>query len=148
MWVSGPRGPRGAAIDDHNVPGNVGSSVSVAVLAAAVRVAAVIGAPVTRCARVAVDVVGPAASAGPVGRAADAPIAAAAPAHRKQTAGGARPTVRCRPRPGLVRQKAPTPLGVPRPVGPSQPTRAVHSCDGEQDPLLPLVTSVSAEAWV
>lgn len=38
-------------------------------------------------------------------------------------------------------QNPPVPFGVPRPVGPSQPTRAVHSCDGEQEPLLPEVMS-------
>jgi hypothetical protein len=38
-------------------------------------------------------------------------------------------------------QKPPTPFGVPRPVGPSRPARAVHSCDGEQVPFEPEVTS-------
>ena len=33
-------------------------------------------------------------------------------------------------------QNAPVPFGVPSPVGPSQPARAVHSWDGEQVPLL------------
>jgi len=33
------------------------------------------------------------------------------------------------------------PLGLPQPVGPSQPVPAVQSADGEQLPLLPLVTS-------
>lgn len=38
-------------------------------------------------------------------------------------------------------QNAPAPFGVPRPVGPSQPARAVHHWLGEQLPLLPDVTS-------
>ena len=38
--------------------------------------------------------------------------------------------------------KAAVPFGVPSPVGPSQPAAAVHSNDGEQVPLLPLVTSL------
>jgi len=37
-------------------------------------------------------------------------------------------------------QKAPAPLVVPKPVGPSQPTPAVHR-SVPQDPLLPEVTS-------
>ena len=40
-------------------------------------------------------------------------------------------------------QKAPTPLGVPRPVGPSQPVLALHHCVVGQEPLLPDVTSNS-----
>jgi hypothetical protein len=54
------------------------------------------------------------------------------------------------PRPGLAErmdQNAPVPLGVPRPDGPSQPTRAVHHCVVGQVPLLPLVTSNSDELW-
>jgi hypothetical protein len=35
---------------------------------------------------------------------------------------------------------AAVPLGVPRPVGPSQPVPEVH-CGEPQEPLLPLVTS-------
>jgi len=38
-------------------------------------------------------------------------------------------------------QKAATPFGVPRPVGPSQPVRALHHWVVGHDPLLPLVTS-------
>ncbi len=47
-------------------------------------------------------------------------------------------------------QNPPTPFGVPRPVGPSQPTRAWHSWVGEHEPLEPVVTSkkVLAEWWV
>jgi len=37
--------------------------------------------------------------------------------------------------------KAAVPFGVPNPVGPSQPAPAVHCTAGEQEPLLPLVTS-------
>jgi len=44
-------------------------------------------------------------------------------------------------------QKAVTPFGVPRPVGPSQPLPAWHHRLGEQEPLEPLVTSFSALAW-
>jgi hypothetical protein len=40
-------------------------------------------------------------------------------------------------------QKAPAPFGVPRPVGPSQPVRALHHWVVGQVPLLPLVTSNS-----
>lgn len=40
-------------------------------------------------------------------------------------------------------QKAPAPFGVPRPVGPSQPVRALHHWVVGQEPLLPLVTSNS-----
>ena len=42
---------------------------------------------------------------------------------------------------GAPAQKAPTPLGVPRPVGPSQPVLAWHHCVVGQEPLLPEVTS-------
>ena len=42
------------------------------------------------------------------------------------------------------RQNAPVPFGVPSPVGPSQPAPAVHSCRAAQEPLLPVVTSLSA----
>ena len=38
-------------------------------------------------------------------------------------------------------QNAPVPFGVPRPVGPSQPARALHHCVVGQEPLLPLVMS-------
>ena len=44
---------------------------------------------------------------------------------------------------GAPAQKAPTPLGVPRPVGPSQPVLAWHHCVVGQEPLLPEVTSKS-----
>ena len=44
-------------------------------------------------------------------------------------------------------QKATAPLGVPSPVGPSQPVVALHSAL-PHDPLLPLITSLSAEAWL
>jgi hypothetical protein len=44
---------------------------------------------------------------------------------------------------GLVAQKPPTPLGVPRPVGPSHPVLAAHHCVVGQEPLLPEVTSKS-----
>ena len=45
-------------------------------------------------------------------------------------------------------QNAPVPLGVPRPVGPSQPVRALHHWVVLQLPLLPEVTSYSEEAWL
>jgi hypothetical protein len=44
-------------------------------------------------------------------------------------------------------QKAPTPFGVPIPVGPSQPARAWHT-GIPQAPLLPLVTSNSWPAFL
>ncbi len=40
------------------------------------------------------------------------------------------------------------PFGVPRPVGPSQPVRALHHWVVGQLPLLPDVTSKSDEACV
>ena len=39
-------------------------------------------------------------------------------------------------------QNAPVPFGVPRPVGPSQPERALHHWVVGQVPLLPLVMSL------
>ena len=45
-------------------------------------------------------------------------------------------------------QNPPVPFGVPSPVGPSQPTRAVHSWLGEQVPLEPEVTSKNDVEWV
>src|ERR1041385_4961659 len=49
--------------------------------------------------------------------------------------------------PGEVRhQKAPTPDGVPRPVGPSHPMPATHHWDVAQVPLLPEVTSLKLPA--
>ena len=39
-----------------------------------------------------------------------------------------------------------SPFGVPRPLGPSKPIRAVHRYDGLQDLSLPDVTSCSADA--
>jgi len=45
-------------------------------------------------------------------------------------------------------QNAPTPLGVPRPDGPSQPTRAVHHWGVGQVPSDPEMTSNSEEVWL
>lgn len=49
---------------------------------------------------------------------------------------------------GQLGQKAPAPLGVPRPDGPSQPTRAVHHCVVGQVPLDPAVTSNRDPVWL
>ena len=45
-------------------------------------------------------------------------------------------------------QNAPTPLGVPRPDGPSQPTRAVHHWGVGQVPSDPEMTSKRDEVWL
>ena len=50
--------------------------------------------------------------------------------------------------PRVVGQKAPVPLGVPRPVGPSQPVRALHHWVVGQVPLLPVVTSNRFAVWL
>ncbi len=79
----------------------------------------------------------------------------ARPRRRKRARrGGAGPVRSSRPEPGVIRlgcrssaQKAPVPFGVPRPVGPSQPTRALHHWEVEQLPLLPDVTSNSDPEW-
>ncbi|WP_206784851.1 hypothetical protein [Amycolatopsis sp. MtRt-6] len=42
---------------------------------------------------------------------------------------------------------AAVPLGVPSPVGPSQPVPALHCTAVEQVPLLPEVTSLRFPAW-
>jgi hypothetical protein len=47
-----------------------------------------------------------------------------------------------------VDQKAAVPFGVPRPVGPSQPTRALHHWLVVQVPLEPDVTSNRLVEWV
>ena len=47
-----------------------------------------------------------------------------------------------------VAQKAPVPFGVPRPVGPSQPVRALHHWVVGQVPLLPAVTSNRLAVWL
>ncbi len=52
-----------------------------------------------------------------------------------------------RPAHNFLGQNPPVPFGVPRPVGPSQPTRAVHNCDGEQVPLLPETMSKNDPEW-
>ena len=44
-------------------------------------------------------------------------------------------------------QKAPAPFGVPSPVGPSQPARALHHCVVGHVPLLPDVTSNRFPGW-
>ena len=79
----------------------------------------------------------------------------ARPRRRKRARrGGAGPVRSSRPEPGVIRlgcrssaQKAPVPFGVPSPVGPSQPVRAVHHWAGLHEPLFPEVTSFSDEAW-
>src|SRR5258707_9923020 len=48
---------------------------------------------------------------------------------------------------GRERQNPPLPLGVPSPVGPSQPVVALHIAPA-QLPLLPLVTSKKLLVWL
>jgi hypothetical protein len=69
------------------------------------------------------------------------PAAEAAAPARVRRRGPRRPT-------RAVAQKPPVPLGVPSPVGPSHPVRALHHWVVGQLPLLPDVTSKNELAWV